>query len=104
MPKEIPLTRGKVALVDDEDFEWLSQYSWYLSNEYPASRVEGKFTYMHRLITGAGKGEVVDHINDNKYDNTRSNLRITTNQNNIRKSKMWSSNTSGYKGVARWKH
>src|SRR3990167_5692086 len=80
--KEIPLTKGKIALVDDEDFEWLSVYSWQFHNKGYANRIEGwkkgnrHHILMHRQIMQPPNGLVVDHINGNRLDNRRSNLRI----------------------------
>lgn len=95
--KKIPLTRGMEAIVDDEDFGWLSEFKWCLSGSGYAVKSGG--VYMHRLIAKAKQGEFVDHINLNKLDNRRENLRICTKQQN-----QWNqqsrSGTSQYKGVS----
>lgn len=103
--KEIQLTQGKVALVDDEDFEWLSQWNWYANKDprnhrYYAKRICGnKWLKMHRVIMGAKQGEEVDHINGDGLDNRRCNLRVCTHsQNSMNRIK--SKNTSSkYLGV-----
>jgi hypothetical protein len=77
--KEIPLSKGTVALVDDGDFDILSKFKWYhhSSNRgYARGKIDGKWTYMHRFITDAPAGSNVDHINRNTLDNRRLNLRI----------------------------
>ncbi len=58
--REIPLTRGKTAIVDDEDYEYLSQWKWHFDGHYAArkNREVGKL-YMHRLLLGGNK---IDHI------------------------------------------
>lgn len=113
MTKEIPLTQGQVALIDDEDFDLVSQYKWhagfskgvqgfyaltsiYRPNKNP--RVLG----MHRLITGLDFGNRlhVDHLNHNTLDNRRENLRIVAPQENSRNKRKHSNNTSGYVGVS----
>src|SRR5688572_25116532 len=88
---EIALTRGKVALVDEADAELLAGHSWCANlnsktdHWYAQSRIRGKLVYMHRLITGAGQGQVVDHINDDGLDNRRENLRLVSHASNIRR-------------------
>jgi AP2 domain. len=98
--KEIQLTRGMVAVVEKEDFDWLSIFSWcYSPVGYAQSRINGKAEYMHRLIMGAKKGEFIDHINLNKLDNRRSNLRFCTRQQN-QHNQAARRGTSRYKGVS----
>lgn len=101
--KQIELTKGKFALVDDEDFEKVSQYKWCFNQGYV---IRGKWNKgktdaiaMHRFIMNAQKGELVDHINHNGLDNRRQNLRIATRQQNAINSFKPINNTSGYKGV-----
>lgn len=102
---EIKLTKGAVALIDREDFMWVSWFKWSLISGNGYARrgdvVDGKrrSMYMHREIMRAQQGEYIDHINGNKLDNRKCNLRICTNsQNNFNKPKN-KNNTSGYKGV-----
>lgn len=109
MTKEIPLTRGYVALVDDEDCEWVISKKWSVCipnahNKYAHHKkwVGGRSVgiLMHRVIAGAsGRGFIVDHIDGNGLNNCKENLRICTGaENNInrRKHKVM---TSLYKGV-----
>ena len=105
--KEIQLTQGKVALVDDEDFEWLNQWRWlYVSVGY-AARMSGtekrKMIYMHTMILNTPKGMEGDHINADKLDNRRLNLRNCSHAENNQNNRLRSNNTSGYKGVSRTK-
>lgn len=88
--KKIPLTQGKFAIVDDEDYELVSQYKWLLSKqskncEYAVITKRPRLR-MHRLIMGLvpGDGLIVDHINGNGRDNRRANLRVCTHVENIR--------------------
>lgn len=104
--KQIPLTQGKVTLVDDEDFEYLNQWKWHaMADDYTfyVGRKEGwpiqKTIRMHRVITNAPGGMFVDHINGNGLDNRRSNLRLCTVAENNRNIKGNHRNTTGYKGV-----
>jgi hypothetical protein len=95
MSRMIPLTQGKFALVDDEDFDYLNQWKWCALykkhiNTYYAVRSGIGATHMARLIMSTPKGMVVDHINHNTLDNRRSNLRNVTyseNQTNRRAAK-----------------
>ena len=102
----IPLTQGKVAIVDAEDYEYLNQWKWYYAQGY-AVRTEcingrQRQVLMHRVILermGFKDFEDSDHINRNKIDNRRLNLRATTHQQNTCNRGKQTSNTSGYKGV-----
>ena len=117
--KQIQLSTGKnnkqqgkepvYALVDDEDYEWISSFKWGIyrnKNEIYARRIKrskGKLyvTHMHRLIMDCPEGMVVDHINHNGLDNRRQNLRVCTpaqNQKNMRPQK---GRTSKYLGVCK---
>lgn len=108
MAREISLANGKgSALVDDEDYELVSQYRWQLDNAGYAKRGWGEngriyIERMHRLIMGAPpfEGAQVDHINGDRLDNRRINLRWATRRQNLGNSRRPSNNTSGYKGVS----
>lgn len=94
--------KGRV-IVDDIDFCRFGQFRWCLCGPGYAGRSMPKsktMVLMHRLVIGAGKGEIVDHINGNKLDNRRSNLRICNSQQNIVNSKIYKTNSSGYRGVS----
>ena len=90
--KKIKLTQGKFALVDDEDFERVSQYKWTAEkcskseNYYARNRtINAK---MHRLIMGVCKSKlVVDHVNHRTLDNRKENLRVCTQKQNLRNRK-----------------
>lgn len=97
--KKIELTQGKYAIVDDADFDYLSQWPWYFNKGY-AVRGNPDRILMHRVISGAMNGEDTDHINRDKLDNRRSNLRCVTRAQNAVNRPKQSNNTSGYKGVS----
>lgn len=104
MAKEIPLTQGKVALVDDEDYEYLSQFKWYYGCGGYAGRaapygIHPTHIFMHRIIIAAPDHLQCDHINGNRLDNRRCNLRLATQTENTRNQRRGRANTSGYKGV-----
>lgn len=72
------------ALVDQEDYKALSQFKWYLSKDGYAARRKGYgTTYMHRLVMNTPLGMSTDHINHDKLDNRKSNLRICTHAENM---------------------
>ena len=104
MTKEIPLTKGKVALVDDVDYEFLMQWKWhYHSRGYAARsgpRGEGrKMFLMHRVIIGNPGGFLIDHVNQNRLDNRRLNLRACSKAENMRNAPA-RKGTSSFKGVS----
>jgi hypothetical protein len=107
LTKYIPLSSGKNAIVDDDDYEWLSVTKWADdSSGYAIRKVKGKTTTekMHRLIIDVKEGEHVDHINGIPWDNRKENLRIATARQNAANKGPYSTNKSGYKGVAVYKN
>jgi AP2 domain/HNH endonuclease len=115
--REIPLTKGYVAIVDDEDYVGLMQFKWHAQVDQ-----RGRLVYahrwdrkadgrrenvsMHRQILGLGPREMADHVNGNGLDNRRENLRACTNQQNQRNREKVRTSINGrpsspYKGV-RW--
>jgi hypothetical protein len=106
--REILLTQNKVAVVDDEDFEYLSQFGWHARKDrhtfYAARNImqNGKRITqgMHRLIMDAPCDMEIDHINGNGLDNRRCNLRLCTTPQNKRNSRLRKDNKSGFKGVS----
>lgn len=80
---EIPLKRGRPALIDASDGLEVLQHHWFLMTVgYAAAHVGSRMMYLHRFVMGARKGEFVDHINGDKLDCRRSNLRICTQSQN----------------------
>jgi len=97
--KEIPLTNGGVALVDDGDFHFVMKWKWRRTSKGYVRANDGGHL-LHRIIMNAPDGKLVDHWDGNKLDNRRSNLRMCNNQQNIRNSKP-RSGTSNFKGVSK---
>jgi hypothetical protein len=102
MAKEIELTQGYKAIVDDDMYDELIKYKWCAHKMIRNGTVYAtRLERMHFSVVGyPNKGMVVDHINGNGLDNRRENLRIITNQNNIRCQGINRNNTSGYRGVS----
>jgi hypothetical protein len=112
--KQIPLSQGKFALVDDEDYDYLIQWKWYFAKKSKKEsgyarrkkyigEVNGqkkwKAIWMHKEILHVGLNQKVDHIDEDKLNNQKYNLRSCTNAENSRNRGKNSANKSGYKGV-----
>lgn len=109
--KEIRLSNGRMAQVDDADFEWLSAWNWHCHGEGRkryAGRFERRgagvrvFISMHRVIAGAQAGQEVDHVNGDTLDNQRANLRCCSrfeNHRNQRKQVKRVPSRSQYRGI-----
>jgi hypothetical protein len=102
--KQIPVTRGMFALVDDENYVDLIQFKWYAHrglHTFYAARYDsnGKLEYMHRRILKVRRGEIVDHANQNGLDCQLNNIRkCTSSQNHMNLTKR-RDGSSKYKGV-----
>jgi hypothetical protein len=84
--KQIPLTKGLFAIIDDEDYERISSLSWRAKTGWSgityAIESGNPWRSMHRFIMECPFDKMIDHINKNGLDNRRCNLRITTNSGN----------------------
>lgn len=116
--KTIPLTQGKVAIVDDEDYDRLCQFKWHALKRKrglawyaarggprsPGDRNSGRLIYMHRVIVGAAEGEMVDHKDRDGLNNRRENLRPASRLDNARNAiKVRIKKTSRFRGVSFYK-
>lgn len=109
--REIALTQGQVALVDDEDYDWLAQWKWlaewkpktqtyYVARRMPMiDAVPGQLVYMHNVIMDPPSGLEVDHVNHVGWDNQRVNLRHATHSQNNANRRSNVRGSSRYKGV-----
>ena len=109
--KEIQLTQGKVALVDDEDFEYLNQFKWHIYKQNRNNFYARTVIYqnkkrigivMHRLLLKC-EGKIIDHISGDGLDNRKSNIRCCTKSENPINRRININNHSGYKGVSWFK-
>ena len=101
--KTIPLTRGFVTLVDDSDYRHLLGFSWNAHTRdgftYARTSYGNGHIYLHDYLMKPPKGMVVDHINGDKLDNQRHNLRIATTAQNNYNTKKTENRSSQFKGV-----
>jgi hypothetical protein len=102
--KIIYLTQGKATIVDDGDYEWINQWKWYYNGRYAVRTIRltdgGRVTiFMHRVILNPLDEMFTDHINHDRLDNRRSNLRACTRSQNLANSVRATNNRSGKKGV-----
>ncbi len=108
------LGKGHYAIVDDIDYEEFSSYEWHLSSSGYARRIDrsrwrenvSEIIFLHKVVANATKGQQIDHINRNKLDNRRCNLRLCNSSENMqnRKKHHIKSNSiyaSKYTGVKR---
>ena len=107
--KEIVLSRGLAALIDDEDWSLVSKYKWWAAPAWHTfyAKTDGRRPdgsrfklRMHRLLLMPPDGLEVDHINGDGLDNRRENLRLATHAENSRNLRMPSTNSSGLKGAS----
>lgn len=111
--KEINLTRGKVAIVSDEDYVWISQYKWHsrvkrnkrVPDKWYACRHSSQLElpiFMHKEIMmrlGWPRSQRFDHTDANGLNNQRDNLRPCSNSENIAAAVKKSGYSSKFKGV-----
>jgi hypothetical protein len=112
--REIELTQGKMAIVDDEDFEWLNSMTWCAARKTTPNAVrfvsqtsiwdrENERSInisMHQMIMGRPlHGLVIDHVNGDPLDNRRANLRYATLADNVRNRKKYKATASRFKGI-----
>lgn len=107
---KLRLPSGKVTMIDLEDYDRVvAQGSWYMNGDYVFKWVGGRKNirgiYLHNFLFGIDRPGyktriVIDHINGNKLDNRKSNLRVTTRVVNALNRGKNSNNTSGTKGVS----
>ena len=118
--KTIPLSRGEFSLIDDEDFERVTKFKWsllkngtsgyavrstvvgYRSPDKPKGDSKNqihKMSYLSHFILNLDGKFIVDHIDGNKLNNQKHNLRIVTKSQNAMNSKVRSDNKSGVRGV-----
>lgn len=107
--KQIRLTNGEYAIVDAEDYPRLSKFKWSCCNGYavrshrftelPLKRLKIQIYMARAVLYMVCEGGDIDHINHNKLDNRKCNIRSCTRSQNRGNSYQRGKNISGYKGV-----
>lgn len=101
------IVSGKEVFFDDEDSEAVLRHKWFMTpqgyacTKLPRQPGRRPSISMHRLLLGNPAGLVVDHINRNRADNRRSNLRVCTRSENNRNRPTRKGKTSAYRGVSK---
>ena len=112
MSKVIQLTKGLSTIVDDSDFDWLSQWIWTTAGNDSKGFYAKRGVYvgshqlmiqMHRQILGANDDQLVDHRDGDGLNNQRSNLRLANHTENSRNQRKQPNRSSKYKGVSYYK-
>lgn len=93
---KIVLNNGAEAIVDAEDYEKIKDITWHYHHGYACAYHEGHYVTMHQMILGQ---KYIDHIDRDRLNNRKTNLRPATPQQNCRNRRIRSDNQSGYKGV-----
>src|ERR1051325_2102075 len=100
----VPLTKGKIAIIDDEDYARVVQHRWFASlinghwyayHDFRQKNGKYKHVSMHGFILAAPRGTHIDHINNDGLDNRKSNLRLATPAQNARNCAKYRNNSSG---------
>lgn len=109
--KTIPLTKGMVTIIDDEDFDIVSRFKWYAGKcgTYLYAKRDVKINkkkksiYMHRMLLSTNDRDVkVDHMNGDTLDNRKENLRICSQKENIRnRNSIRKGNKTGLVGITK---
>jgi hypothetical protein len=105
--KLVPLSQGMFAMVDDSDYEWLIKYDWHFAGGYArrTDRSSGKpiTIWMHREIMNLGRwgtdNTEIDHLDRNRLNNQRCNLRITNHSENCKNRGKQKNKSSEFVGV-----
>lgn len=108
--KEIPLSQGKVALVSDHRYSYLTQWKWtafhspsglWYAGRQIGGRKNSKRLAMHQVIAEPPIGFIADHIDGNGLNNVDENLRVCTKAENNRNRVIRRDSSTGFKGVSK---
>ncbi len=99
--KKLVLFNGEIATVDDEDYSKILQYSWHMNPDgYVKCIIRGRSVYIHQMLLGNKDGMEIDHVDHDRLNNSKSNLRFVTRSQNMANSLSHKDSVSSkYKGV-----
>ena len=96
----VTVADGRSFVIDEQDFPVIAKRSWHITAQgYVATDIDRKLVKLHNMLLNPAGTELVDHINRNKLDNRRENLRKCTKQQNCFNQSLRCTNSSGFKGV-----
>lgn len=98
---EVPLSQGRVVLIDWDDVDSVSRWSWHFDGRYARGYPHSVKEYLHRFIMKPKAGEIVDHINGDRLDCRRANMRNCSPSINTSNQHTATKNKHGYRGVYR---
>jgi hypothetical protein len=93
------INNGASFIFDKIDLTLIKKHTWSIARGHIRTVINGKTRYLHRLLLGAPSTVEIDHINQNKLDNRRCNLRLASHFQNQQNRGRRIDNTSGFKGV-----
>lgn len=100
---EVILTRGMSTLISKDDWDYIKNHKWFFSGRSPriaaVARVEGIKVYLHNFLMRPGDQQEVDHINHDRLDNRRQNLRLCNRSQNCANKRSYKNTYSKFKGV-----
>lgn len=97
--REVKLTNGYVALVDDEDYELVSKFKWNVCINRGTQVYAQTTLKMHRLVAKPGPDQVVDHLDGDGLNNTKANLEVVSPGTNVLRTRKFPRNKTGFRGV-----
>ena len=93
------MKNGASFIFDIEDMEVVQSHTWSVARGHVRTTIDGRSVYLHQLLLGRSRDREIDHINGDKMDNRRCNLRPVTHAQNNQNKGLRRDSTTGYKGV-----
>ena len=101
----VPLTQDEYAIIDVCDYDKVKDHRWFLTaQKYAGTNINGTGVLLHRMIMNNPSGMLVDHINGDRIDDRRCNLRLASALENSWNTKAKNSSSTGYKNISKIKN